>query len=71
MKCKKKSEELINMSTELLRNNSYTILDISMKCGFENVGYFIKLFKKEFGITPLKYRKQNEYSGTGHIPEAF
>lgn len=59
------------MSTELLRNNNYTILDISMKCGFENVGYFIKLFKKEFGITPLKYRKQSESSGTGNISEAF
>lgn len=42
-----------------------------MKCGFENVGYFIKLFKKEFGITPLKYRKQSESSGTGNISEAF
>lgn len=59
------------MSTELLRNNNYTILDISMKCGFENVGYFIKLFKKEFGITPLKYRKQSESSDTGNISEAF
>lgn len=59
------------MSTGLLRNNNYTILDISMKCGFENVGYFIKLFKKEFGITPLKYRKQSESSDTGNISEAF
>lgn len=42
-----------------------------MKCGFENVGYFIKLFKKEFGITPLKYRKQSGSSDTGNISEAF
>ena len=47
-------------SVELLKDNKYNILDISLKCGFENVGYYIKKFKKEFGVTPLKHRKQNE-----------
>ena len=34
-----------------------SITDIALDHGFDNIGYFFKLFKLKFGQTPLAYRK--------------
>lgn len=39
-----------------LKNSSLNISEICEKCGFHNFSYFIRSFKKAFGITPKKYR---------------
>lgn len=49
----------IYQSTKLLKSSKKTVLEISLNCGFENVGYFIKIFKRQIGITPHQYRKQS------------
>lgn len=36
------------------------IIDIATDCGFENVGYFIRRFKKEKGVTPSEYREKSK-----------
>ena len=36
---------------------SKSITDIALDNGFDNIGYFFKLFKIKFGQTPLAYRK--------------
>ena len=36
---------------------SKSITDIALDHGFDNIGYFFKLFKLKFGQTPLSYRK--------------
>lgn len=41
----------------LLQDNSCSITDVAYSCGFNDVSYFIRVFKKECGITPNKYRK--------------
>ena len=43
-------------SAELLSNTDMSVLDVSLECGFENVGYVIILFKKSYGTTPLKWK---------------
>ena len=43
-------------SCKLLRNNS-TVTEASIECGFSDYSHFIYVFKKKFGITPLKYKK--------------
>lgn len=43
-----------------LLHTAETITDIALNCGFNDLSYFIKIFKKYKGITPAKYRK-----GTG------
>lgn len=43
---------------ELLQNTSLQINEISWQVGFENVNYFIQLFKRENGTTPALYRKK-------------
>lgn len=35
-----------------------SIGDIAMKCGFEDVSYFSRAFKKMYGITPSQHRRQ-------------
>jgi YesN/AraC family two-component response regulator len=47
----------INKSKELLRMTNMPIYEISEKVGFESVSNFIKTFKQNEEITPLKFRK--------------
>ena len=42
---------------KLLSETDLSITEIALDTGFNDVSYFIKLFKKQFGISPLKYRK--------------
>ena len=46
----------IGHSKELLKNTDMNVIDISEACGFNNVTYFNRIFKKETGVTPLEYR---------------
>lgn len=43
----------------LLETTDDPILDIMFDCGFNNVSYFNRLFKENYGITPGKYRMLN------------
>ena len=38
----------------------YTVLEIALECGYENVSYFIRLFHKLMHCTPLQYRLLNQ-----------
>lgn len=42
----------------LLLNTDIPITEIAFDVGFNDTSYFIYLFKKKFGISPLKYRKE-------------
>lgn len=49
----------LEKGAELLRNSTDSIGEISFNIGFGQQSYFNRLFLKEYGLTPLKYRKQN------------
>lgn len=49
----------IEKSKEMLKNTQETVNNIAINIGFEDVGYFIRVFKKNVGITPNQYRKIN------------
>lgn len=51
------SQRLIH-SKDLLIDTDFTVLEISNRVGFNNISYFNRLFKKQFGLTPTEYRKQ-------------
>lgn len=42
----------------LLADTDLPVMEISLQCGFDNLSYFIRLFKKEKGMTPTDYRKR-------------
>lgn len=46
--------------TKLLIESDLAIIEIILNCGFNNIGYFNRSFKKQYGMTPREYRKLNE-----------
>ena len=50
--------EKIKRAKKLLENPKYKIASICSETGFQDVNYFIRLFKKMEGVTPHQYRLQ-------------
>lgn len=48
----------IGKAQEMLTNTTKSVLEVSLDCGFENVSYFIRQFKRSVGATPREYRKE-------------
>jgi len=44
----------------LLEQSHRPVSEIASEVGYADYNYFIKVFKKETGLTPLQYRKQNQ-----------
>jgi len=51
------SQLRISAAKELLRTTEKPVSAIAAETGLENVSYFIRLFRKQEGITPAQYRK--------------
>lgn len=47
-------------AAELLKNTSDTVLRVCSLCGYDSLSYFIKQFKKKYGVTPLQYRLRRD-----------
>jgi AraC-like DNA-binding protein len=58
------SIKLKRASQEILSHPDENIADIAYRCGFNTPSYFIKCFKKFYGMTPLSFRKQNQVHTT-------
>lgn len=52
------NQQRIQLSVKLLRTTQYSIADICFACGYNNLNYFLKVFKKVVGTSPAHYRKQ-------------
>ena len=48
----------IQKASKLLENSDKKIVDIAMDVGFDNLSYFITVFKNHKSCTPSQYRKQ-------------
>jgi DNA-binding response OmpR family regulator/ligand-binding sensor domain-containing protein len=50
----------MNKGKQLLKeDNEFTIAEIAYQLGFSNPAYFSKCFKKQFGLTPQEYKRNN------------
>lgn len=47
----------LGIARQLLQNDYLSIKEIADRCGFADVNYFIRAFKKHYGTTPGKNRK--------------
>ena len=57
----------LKKAVELIKTNDMQISRISLECGFTNLGYFHKIFKKQYGISPLVMKKI--FRERGHFPK--
>ncbi|MFN8356119.1 MAG: AraC family transcriptional regulator [Spirosomataceae bacterium] len=49
-------------ASRLLIDTTFTVAEVSYKCGFNNLSYFNRVFKKKYNCTPKDFRQS--YSGT-------
>ena len=49
----------LEMAAQQLRTSKEALSNIAFSCGFSQQSYFSRMFVKEFGMTPLAYRKQS------------
>jgi AraC-like DNA-binding protein len=49
----------LKKASRLLKSTGKRVSEIGHLCGFDNESSFVRLFKRELGITPLVYRKRN------------
>ena len=47
----------IQKACDMLKNRNYSITHIAQECGLGSSSYFGKIFRKQVGCTPLKYRQ--------------
>ena len=52
------TQRRLKVAKQLLKKTELSIVEISAEVGFNSQSYFITLFKKQVGTTPLKYRKE-------------
>ncbi|CAN1544289.1 transcriptional activator RhaS [Spirosomataceae bacterium] len=56
------NEIRLGYATRLLIDSSETIAEIAYKCGFNNISYFNRLFRKKKNLTPKEFREN--YAGS-------
>lgn len=50
------NQERIKLAKQLLAGKRYNITEVSARCGFNDVNYFVRIFRKTEGITPGVYQ---------------
>ncbi len=50
----------LQRAADLLRQNADTVAGICFKVGFNDQGYFGRVFKRQFGVSPNAYRKKSQ-----------
>ena len=53
-------EARMKKAKELLRETNYTVETVAAEVGYETVEHFNRLFKRNYGMTPIQYRKQTK-----------
>ncbi len=53
------NESRLEEAAHQLCMTSKEIIDIAADCGFENLGYFYRLFKQRYALSPHRYRLAN------------
>ena len=49
----------LNHARTLLRSTDLSVMEIAMQCGYADMSNFIRRFRRQYGMTPLQFRKQS------------
>lgn len=49
----------LSKAKQLLSNTADSIASIALDCGYNDPGYFARVFKQEYGVTPQEWRSNN------------
>ena len=49
----------LHYASEYLSGGYYSVSEVAKKCGFEDLSYFVRFFKKHTGRTPGAVKKTN------------
>lgn len=53
-------EKRLGQAAWLLQNTGLPVTDVCMDVGYHNFSYFYKLFRKQYRMSPLEYRRANQ-----------
>ena len=48
----------LESAVALLNNTNLPVSEVAQRCGFSTSGYFIRIFRRHFGVTPKDYRRR-------------
>lgn len=48
----------LQKAEQLLQNTRFSVEEVAMEVGYNDISYFIEQFKAHYGMTPLQYRKK-------------
>ena len=52
----------LEYAKKLVTNSNLSIDEIAKQCGYQNLGYFYRVFREKYGKTPSKFRSPNNQS---------
>jgi len=52
-------EKRLNRAAHLLSHSDHSIIEVASESGFKNITHFNRVFKKQYRVSPLQYRRQN------------
>lgn len=52
-------KQRLTHACQMLRNTTSSVTDIAHEIGYENISFFYKKFKEQYGCSPNEYRKRN------------
>ena len=52
--------EMLKRAAWILREQIYTVAEVSLMSGFNSNTYFTTCFKKQFGVTPSVFMKNSK-----------
>ena len=50
----------LRQAMQMLRDSSLPITEVCLDCGYNNMGNFLREFRRYTGTTPLHYRKREQ-----------
>jgi AraC-like DNA-binding protein len=61
-------EQRLNAAMRHLEDFSLSVAEVARQCGFNNVSYFCKCFRRHTGLTPGQWRRHHAPRDTGAFP---